>query len=396
MPPLSGPRAIQVSRTLAALARRGWESTVIAVEPRPGGPLLRDTAGAAPFNAPGVEVVRVPSPEETLPYRVAMRAIPALAYRPDRHRGWMPAAVQEAERRLRAGAYRCVVTFAQPWTDHLIGLRLRRDVGLPWIAHFSDPWVDSPYLPEQARALARRFEAEVIQDADALVFVTQQTVDTVMAKYPPALGAKAHVVPHGYDRRIAPEPDGDLPRKRMKLVYTGRFYDDVRTPDALFSAIARFVDEPDLQLVLMGPNMTRYQSTVQRYGIGELVVLSSAAPYQTALREAASADALVVVDADADGASMFLPSKLIDYLMLRKPVLGITPADGASADLLHRLGFQTAAPNDADAIEARIRELVAAWKSGTLDVPPQFDAVAAGYDIVRTSAAFAAILDRWR
>jgi glycosyltransferase involved in cell wall biosynthesis len=188
--------------------------------------------------------------------------------------------------------------------------------------------------------------------------------------------------------------DRDSTRARMKLVYTGRFYDDVRTPDALFSAIARFADQPDLRLLLMGPNMTRYQSTVQRYGIGNLVVLSSAAPYLTALREAASADALVVVDADADGASMFLPSKLIDYLMLRKPILGITPPEGASAELLHRLGFKTAAPNDADAIEARIRELVDAWKQGALAIPPQFDAVAAEYDIERTSAAFAALLDR--
>jgi glycosyltransferase involved in cell wall biosynthesis len=305
-------------------------------------------------------------------------------------------AVQEAERRWKTGAFRCLVTFAQPWSDHLIGLRVHRDLGVPWLAHFSDPWVDSPYLPKKARALAQRFEADVVNGADVLVFVTQQTVDGVMAKYPAALRAKAHVVPHAFDRSVAPQTTTrDGARGRLKLVYTGRFYDDIRTPNALFSALARLAPIPTPELVLMGPNMRRYRSVAHRYGIADAVVLSDAVPYETALREAASADVLVAIDAEAEGASMFLPSKLVDYLMLRKPILGLTPPGGASAELLHRLGFKTAAPNDADAIEALLRELLDARKRGMLDVPPQFDVVAAEYDIERTSTAFAVLLDRW-
>ena len=34
MPPLSGPRAVQVTRTLAALAEYGWQSQVICFGPR--------------------------------------------------------------------------------------------------------------------------------------------------------------------------------------------------------------------------------------------------------------------------------------------------------------------------------------------------------------------------
>lgn len=396
MPPLSGPRAIQVSRLLAALARRGRESTVIAVDPQPGGPLLRDTAGAPSFDAPGVEVVRVPSPEESFPYRAAMRMVPSLARRPDRHRWWTPAAVQEAERQWKSGAFGCLTTFAQPWSDHMIGLRLKREFGMPWIAHFSDPWADSPYLAENAKPLARAFESAVVHAADALVFVSQQTVDTVMANYPPGLYAKAHVIPHGFDRAVAPAVKTRARGDRPRLVYTGRFYDAVRTPDALFSAVARVAGERALQLDLIGPKMTRYQSLVDRLGIADSVVLSDSMPYAAALRAAADADALVVIDAEADGASMFLPSKLVDYMMLRKPLLGITPASGASADLLHRLGFQTAPPNDVAAVEARLRDLIDAWQRGRLDLPPQFDAVAAEYDIDHTAAMFAHVLDRWR
>ena len=48
---------------------------------------------------------------------------------------------------------------------------------------------------------------------------------------------------------------------------------------------------------------------------------------------------LLVIDAPADE-SLFLPSKLIDYLPARKPILGLTPARGASADLIRALWIQ--------------------------------------------------------
>ena len=91
-----------------------------------------------------------------------------------------------------------------------IGLRVRRATGLPWVAHFSDPWTDSPYLrgARWQQRLWKRLEADVVQDADALVFVNAQTAERVMRKYPDAWRRKAHVVPHGFDPRetLVPTP----------------------------------------------------------------------------------------------------------------------------------------------------------------------------------------------
>ena len=81
--------------------------------------------------------------------------------------------------------------------------------------------------------------------------------------------------------------------------------------------------------------------------------------------------------------------------MLRKPLLGLTPQDGASADLLRRLGAPVATPDDVPAIARAIESLVMAWRAGPLRVSDQFDAIAAEYDIERTTAALAQVLDRW-
>jgi hypothetical protein len=107
---------------------------------------------------------------------------------------------------------------------------------------------------------------------------------------------------------------------------------------------------------------------------------------------AASSDVLLVVDAPTDGPSPFLPSKLVDYLAFRKPILGITPHDGASASLLKRIGGSIAAPDDEAGIRIVLRDLLRRWREGELAVGADFDRVAAEYDIHRTTATLSGVL----
>jgi glycosyltransferase involved in cell wall biosynthesis len=184
----------------------------------------------------------------------------------------------------------------------------------------------------------------------------------------------------------------------MRLVYTGRFYEGLRTPEALLAAVARLasterlVDE--LEVVLIGPGMQRYEALVRAYALDSVVQLHGPVPYEKALQAGADADVLLVLDADAPGGSMFLPSKLVDYLLWSVPILGLTPTQGATAALLRRLQCPTAAPGDVEGIASAVMDLLTAWRSNALRVSPAFDAVAAEYDIDRTAAAFAEVLAR--
>lgn len=393
-----GPRASQVSATLGELAVRGWAPCVVCLAPRPGGPHWQD---GAPDDPPaGVELVRVPSPEEWLVCRAARRLAPVLWRFPDDKRVWVNRAVTAARAQASRQAFSGLITFGQPWSDHLIGLRLRRIERLPWVAHFSDPWVDSPYAtgPEWQRRLSRQMERAVIEEADAVVFVTREAADLVMAKYPDSWRGKVAVVPHGYDPRGV---DRGRTRGRsgpMRVVHTGRFYRGRRTPSALLHALASLHRRQSLtgtlELVLMGPEVQEYRRDVARLGLDSIVRLEPRRPRDEAVRVAADADVLLVIDAPSAGPSVFLPSKLVDYLAFRTPILGLTPTPGASANLLTRLGFAVAPPDDQTAIAANLQVLLERWRSGTLDVPPSFDEVAAEFDIRRTTAQLEAILAR--
>src|SRR5688572_31056651 len=63
-------------------------------------------------------------PRSTLfPYTTLFRS-------PDEKRVWLPAALRAARQDIAATPVDLIVSFAQPWTDHLIGLQLARETGL--------------------------------------------------------------------------------------------------------------------------------------------------------------------------------------------------------------------------------------------------------------------------
>jgi len=398
MPPMYGPRASQVSATLGELAARGWAPTIVCLAPRRGGPHWPD--GTPAHTPPGVELVRVASPEEWLAWRAVARVAPIVRMFPDEKRVWVPRAVAAARREAARHTFSGVITFAQPWSDHLVGLRLRQAERLPWVAHFSDPWVDSPHAggADWHRRMSRDLERAVIEQADAVVFVTSETADLVMRKYPDAWRRKVAVVTHGYDPRTVDRSGEGRRPGPLRLVYTGRVYRGLRTPSALLRALASLHRQRSLagtiELVFMGPSVDIFRRNAAALGVEGLVRFEPRRPKDEAARVAADADVLLVVDAPSAAPSVFLPSKLVDYLAFRKPILGLTPTPGASASLLARLGFPVVAPDDEHAIATTLAALVERWRAGTLDVPPVFDEVAAEFDIRRTTAELDAVLDR--
>ena len=400
MPPLSGPRAVQVTRTLSALGELGWQSRVVCFGPRSARYQQDYRVSVEQLSQGAVTLLPVASPEEWFLVRALWRLCPPLKHQPDEKRVWLPGALAEARRALGAAPADVMVSFAQPWTDHLVALRLHRETGLPWVAHFSDPWVDSPYFTTNAwaRRTAAAHESAVIHAASRIVFVNRYTRDRVMAKYPAALMAKARVVPQGFELG---EPTPSLPAGGpLRMVYTGRFYGGVRTPDTFLDALASLQRvhplEGRLSVEFVGADMTEHQRRSAALQLDGVVSFAGRVDPATARAKAAAADALLIIDAPSEGPSLFLPSKLVDYLPLRKPVLGVTPAQGPSADLLGSLGYPIVDPRDIAGIAAAVERLIESRASGGLTPSPQHDEVSRAFDIRETTRAFAAVLDEAR
>jgi hypothetical protein len=397
-PPAASPRAVQVARLLKHLK---IQTTLVCADydrkDRVDPTLAHDA------ERPLANCVRVPfvrSAPRSFVSRVAYRLdLPLVDKAPDQFVPWKPAVLAAVEELLGAGWYEpdVLVTFGSPMSDHLIGLQLKRRLGVPWVAHFSDPWADNPFLGYDplTRRYNRGLEARVLREADRLVFTTDETVELFASKHGPSVAAKSRVLPHAFAPELFPASSA---RDSSALVvrYVGDFYGR-RTPAPLFEALRRLLDaEPaaleGVRFELVGE---KDLGQLEAAGFGTLpeglVVSCPSVKYVESLGLMREADGLLVIDAPAE-LSVFLPSKLIDYVGAARPVFGITPP-GAAAGLIRRLGGWVADPSDAGTVAETLKSFLA-FLRGSSGTPAEWGdrEVRRGFEPSAVAERFAGIL----
>ena len=210
----------------------------------------------------------------------------------------------------------------------------------------------------------------------------------VMNKYSSALRSKVRIVSHAF------EPDlfegAPLPNKgRLNIRYLGDLYHP-RTPKPLFQALEILAStEPELlsrfcfEIIGDVHDLDMEQMGLSRLP-HDLVVFRPRVNYAESLSLMTSAAGLMVIDAPVpkNTESVFLPSKLIEYVGADRPIIGLTPP-GTAAYLIARLGGWVADPGAADQVAKVLREFLlfvwerrdqggAAW--GCSEVRSEFEA----------------------
>ncbi|MBF0179134.1 MAG: glycosyltransferase [Magnetococcales bacterium] len=311
---------------------------------------------------------------------------------------WQERRHQERMRRIAAQAIRAhglplIFSFANPMESNFLGIALKRELGLPCVSHFSDPYADSPLKeisPRQHGILLAR-EREVVAQSDRVVFVNDSLRRLVMQKYPDAWQAKAVVIPHCYDpalHRTTPPAN-----ERFILSHVGVFY-PARHPEKLFQAMAALRERRPgfehaflLRLVggvnpYAGFSRERLGALIGQYGLQRMVEILPTVDYQASLDHMADSDALLAIDVDLP-ASPFLPSKLIDYLGARRPILALTPSDSPTWEVVTRAGGIALPHHATDGIATALEELVARRARQPLD-----DAYARQFGVASTTARY--------
>jgi glycosyltransferase involved in cell wall biosynthesis len=379
MPPLLFPRALQISRILRAMSERDWRTTVIAVPPDIE-PWATKDPDLETFYFGSYEIHYVEPREEIESSPLWLRIVRGIMrIKETRDSNWIRRASSVLCEQITAKNPEALISFAQPWINHQVALRVKsRHPQLPWIAHFSDPWVDSIYFSspdEKTLALAIKEERAIISQADAVIFTTQETANLVMAKYPKFWARKIHILQHSYDmdllRLIKPRPK----LEKFTIIHTGNLYEK-REPFAFLRALEILrneITEAQLQVKFIGYATKTMQDFVQQMGLSKFVFFIPTMSYLDSLAIAQSADLLLLIDAPSEQ-SVFLPSKIADYLFLQRPILVMTPQSGASARILGSHGFPIVDPTDEATILSMLREFIKRWQRGesiSLLPPPE-------------------------
>jgi glycosyltransferase involved in cell wall biosynthesis len=269
--------------------------------------------------------------------------------------------------------YDVVMTWSVYHSAHLMGLYAKkRNPQIPWLAHFSDPWVKNPFTKQKGaiKFINKYLENKVLSQADYLLFTSDEAQKLILNNYPECYNAKTIVVPHAFDETLYQSVD-KLSKKKFIIRYVGNFYRS-RQPHSLLKALLHIAATQkkrleNVQVEFIGTCTENLRDSIPEV-LKEIVVFRGQVDYLESLNLMNEADLLLVIDAPFEE-SPFLPSKLIDYIGADKPIFGITPS-GTSQNLLHEMGFLTSHPEDPEDIACKLLQAIDKYHLNAIKIDP--------------------------
>lgn len=269
-----------------------------------------------------------------------------LCYFPDQAGPWILPAYLYGKTLVNKQGIDVIFATGSPWSGLFVGYLISKATGKPFIADFRDPWMNNPFHQSKGTLLDRwsvRMERAIVQHAAAVSLNTDPLRDEFLERYPDIPEDKFFVMPNGFDPadfQQLEQQSNVLPDQDWITFCHAGFLYGVRDPAALLDAIrnankALKNATPKLRFRQIGEIQLAYDIK-ERYASmledGSLQ-LDAARPYQECLQELQKADWVVNIQ---PATRSQVPSKLYDYLAINRPILNITPTDGALGQIATR------------------------------------------------------------
>ena len=410
VPPRQAIASVRAQHLTETLGKHGWD--VIPVVPSAQGVTYREpvrTTRNVDFKAPVRALLGV-RPEETTHERfhVASSAL-------HEHRSWKQSAieaghavfsftnnrfawlgpgrmaVEEIIRRERVDA---IISSSPPEGTHIVASLVRGNI--PWIADLRDPWTrdDALAVPYWMRPIDGLLEAHVLEQADALVTVSEPLAQRLRERY---VGKPAYAITNAFSRsEWWPVPFYHPPR--ATFVHAGSLYRGHRDPTAFFTALASLlrrgsVKSDEVFVDFYGGSDEWLRALIAQHDLGEIVRFPGRIPRNDVMRRLRSASRLLLMAGSGSDERGTYTGKLFEYLGARRKIIVVGgPAEETVIDDALARCNAGVRGRDARELEEPILEAISEWRSGKTAVLTEDDVVP--FEAAHLGAAFADVLER--
>jgi glycosyltransferase involved in cell wall biosynthesis len=325
---------------------------------------------------------------------------------PDIYTGWILPAIVAGLKAARESKAEQIFSSGPFWTNHLVGLALSHLTGLPWTAHFRDPWMTGNWqapTSSLATRLNNWLERIVVTRATAVVSVTEEHSVAFRRTYPRLPADKFFTVPNGYDNGEWEESPAEARREqesegKFLIAYTGKFYIE-RDPQPLFRALRTLINSGEIEREQVRVDLVGWCETSEgrsvremavNLGLRECVNILGPRSRQETIRRIRQADLLLLL---AERFVIQIPGKTYEYLRAGRPILALT-SGGALANFLLRTGAGWVVdPKDDAGVLGAVRERYRQWKAGERG-PVADPEIVAGFDRRKLAGRLAELFDR--
>lgn len=259
---------------------------------------------------------------------------------PDPRCLWIAPTVRYLKRYLASHPVDLIVTTGPPHSMHLIGQRLKRATGIPWIADFRDPWTEIFYfkhitMSDRIRRRHKALEQEVLDESDCLVAVSPIVRDDFASR----TSTPVRLVTNGWDKEDFGAMQ-DSSSESFNIVHTGLFAAD-GNPQTLWKILKELCDSDPLmrkklKITLVGKTDSAVIDSIMANGL--TLEDEGYCPHNVAVQRQREASVLILPLRKEPEYKAVVPGKLFEYMASGRPVIGIGEPDGAMASILLQSG----------------------------------------------------------
>lgn len=289
---------------------------------------------------------------------------------PDARIGWNKFAVKKAKELIAKEKINLVITTGPPNSTHLMGLELKKNQGIKWIADFRDPWTDIYYnkifnRSKRAQSKDERLEKEVLSTADAVTTVGVRLRELLLDK---VTGRESdfHVLYNGFDSfamsQLKKEENTDFQITMIGLLNHGQPYKPLKQAlKKVHQLNSDFKAEMNLAGNLNDEIVSELKAELPFVSFNVKGYLS----HKSALQLMKQADLLINLLPDMDHSEILISGKQMEYIATGNPILCIGNTKGECATLLSTVdNSEIFEKVQEDEMATFVSKIYSAWSSG--------------------------------
>lgn len=259
---------------------------------------------------------------------------------PDARRFWIRPSVRFLKNYLINNPVDAIVSTGPPHSMHLIAMQLHKDLNIPWLADFRDPWTGIDFysqlkLSKIADWLHHKMEKKVLSSASAVSVISNEMLNEFKAIVP----RNYYLITNGFDEDdIRPLPTDQLDSE-FSVSHIGSI-NASRNPEILWKVLAKMANKnPEfadaLLIKLVGKVDISVLKSIESCGLTKNLTLIEYLPHKDVMLEIQKSQVLLLLINNIPNAKGILTGKVFEYLGSGRPIICIGPEDGDAAVILN-------------------------------------------------------------
>ncbi|MCH1430151.1 MAG: hypothetical protein L7U87_05245 [Chlamydiales bacterium] len=264
-------------------------------------------------------------------------------FQPDSYLFWVKPALEAVKDWSNEKSIDLVISSGPPHSSHLIGAYIKRDLGVPWIADFRDPWLCNPVIEQNSSlSFTKDIEKNLINQCDRAIFATPKTLKMYQESYP-RYKEKLTLLCNGYD-----EEDFSKLRvnqsKTFTIAHLGTIYPAfIPAVKCFLKGLRRYIEgnrEQSLKVVFKGWNYPEAEQAIKDMvdilGLQENVFIESYVEHKRSLEELCNADISLLFIGFEQKMVSVIPGKTFEYARSGTPCLIFAPKKSDAAAIFKK------------------------------------------------------------